>query len=590
MTVVLETVVAGALEDRVAALAMTVVPAMTAKGPAERWGFLRGGGGAPPKRCEGCGCRSGDRVRAKADPGSQFGVRVGPSRSGYIYQAMNIGSFSNALAIAIVIYFLSLSDVCGQVSLRLDTTFRTTFVDLPAGTYLNQSYGLSVYPLEDGKVLLSGNLVYAYPVGGDEGYRLIARLNHDGTTDESFTTLGAGYPLIPWNDMFYSGPYARRHFMDGTLDYSFNLNTQANLAVISLWATHYHVYANGSVLMVGMHGYHPTPGMSTLENLAWVDSTGAFDPSIPPRRINYNGNYAFFGMLKSIDNGQFMLSGTISAYDSIPTGRLIRIHGNGDLDTTFHSSMYWGYASDCYPLEDGRLLVAGQFMFAGISDTLNVVRLMPNGDLDPTFNNQLQLTLDAPSYQYPMALGILPFYGTYVISGSFDTADGWQRGCMMTIDANGNVLNDGIAEPGCGGIFTDQMLYMSISSITPSPDGAYYAVGGFHGFADPGATDPGQQSAMRFLLVDNVGAEERERVSGATLSPNPADSKVVLETGYRDPYEVVVMDGLGHQIWYSKVWNDGQHIDVSNWNQGVYVLKVMILGKPVLNLPLVIQR
>jgi hypothetical protein len=447
-------------------------------------------------------------------------------------------------------------------------------------TYFNYSYANSIFPLDDGRLIVTGRLNYAWPPFLGMGARSMACLKNDGSLDTTFTAASGGPFITPWRNRFYTGPYARRHFADGAIDYSFNLGASANNYVMSVYPYSYHVYEDGSVLLSGAHTLYDADTVAHDVNVVRMDSTGNFDPSFAPRTINYNGNYSYMGLTKAISGDRFILSGTIFAYEGVPTGRIVRIHANGELDTTFMTTANWGYGYDCLEQPDGKLLVVGAFTFDGDPDTLNVVRLMPDGSLDPTYNNTLSMTRGGPAYEYPFVTGITAFVdSTYILSGYFVSVGGYSRGGIVVVDRHGQVVPDGIADPGCGSRLLDQIQVGGIVRVVPARDGSYYAHGGFFGYADEGSSDSTQRVVIRLKVAPEPEAPAPTYGDEPVIHPNPAHGQFTL-TGLPEGESRIEIYAMTGQLVMSAVAHDRYYtVQVPVLAAGMYSVIVRGAGR-----------
>ena len=132
----------------------------------------------------------------------------------------------------------------------------------------------------------------------------------------------------------------------------------------------------------------------------------------------------------ALPDGKFLCSCNCTEYDGQPVGRIFRIHDDGSLDTTFQTDVNIGNVSAYYSMDDGRVLVGGNFRKASDPDQLlQLVRFLSDGSLDPTFNNYMYFGMAEGLNSTPNVLDIVPWHADkFFIAGVFRNVDGETRG------------------------------------------------------------------------------------------------------------------------------------------------------------------
>ncbi len=102
--------------------------------------------------------------------------------------------------------------------------------------------------------------------------------------------------------------------------------------------------------------------------MIWFSNQGYLDTTATHRQCN--GSIDF---IHELPDGKFLLSGVYTTYEGQPAGRILRVHPDGALDTTFNTSIYWGQAVGCHVLADGRVLAAGRFNCHSAPHSIEVV-------------------------------------------------------------------------------------------------------------------------------------------------------------------------------------------------------------------------
>ena len=441
----------------------------------------------------------------------------------------------------------------------LDTTFHTL---------INSWYVASVLPLDDGEVLISGQIKFP----GDLTFRAGAKLLPDGTRDASFpNAVYFGGNLLSWNGRVYArnGDIVSRSWPDGTLDNDFiGLNIGPYFS--SLQGGDYHVYPDGRVLMSGVHQLSDTVrGFEGLYSLIWFSNTGYLDTTKTHRYCN--GSIDYF---KELPDGKFICSGGLTTYEGQPVNKVIRVQPDGALDTTFNVPVTWGKAFTFHPLPDGRVYIGGYFKVNSDPDTVQVLRLLPDGSLDPTFNNSLDFGLiDLSGSAGPVISGIVPLdAGGLIITGGFETIEGSVRQGICLIDTNGMLLDDHFTGPGCGDYVYQNTTTGSIRNIISAPDGSYYIYGAYHGYGDASLTDSAQRMVSRLYGLD-VGVEQAANVLAVAVQPNPTTGAFSLSY---PPQAVVgeleVRDLTGRLILRDRIpqWSPVHAVELRGQAAGLY--------------------
>jgi hypothetical protein len=460
-----------------------------------------------------------------------------------------------------------------QQQFALDATFRAQF---------NDWYVSSILPLDDGKVILSGQIKYL----GDQFFRLGVRLNANGTRDLSFANVTyMGGKLTEWNEKVYAqnGIGVRRLFFDGVLDNSFNMVNAPYFS--ALQGGDYHVYPDGSLLVSGAHTVnHPDSGWNGLHNLIWFTNTGRLDSTRAPRK----GNGVIYDILE-LPDGKFICTGPMTVYEGQPTSHVFRVHADGTLDTSFFAGVEWGRAYAYLPLDDGRCYVGGLFRIAGSSINRRLVRFLPDGNLDPTFNNALEFDLGTLSGSYGIVSSITPLSGgRLLVTGGFQLVDGIPHNGICIVDSTGQVVPQ-LEGQGCGTYLyqsqNSSALYGSIVDVRMLPDNMMYIWGTYHGYSDGTTNDPLQRFVTRLHGPDfSTGVEATAEDPGSLrVYPNPASSQVVVEIPALQARnaELVLKDAMGRVVLRRNIsGQQGQVVlAVESLAEGLYLLEVLQDGQ-----------
>ncbi len=259
--------------------------------------------------------------------------------------------------------------------------------------------------LPDGKILVAGGFANCITPSGTVTVRGIARLNADGSFDNTFNPGGFGIaqPLSPTplvvsmavtNDgkiliagdfMTYNGITVNnitRLNADGTLDNTFNVGGAGANSPLDAVA----IQTDGKVVIGGTFtSFNGT----TVGRLARLNVDGTLDATFNPGGTGLNGGgYITAYELKIQPDEKIVVGGAFTSYNGTLLNNLIRLNTNGSVDNTFNP----GGASASDPVFDLLLLADNRIVFSGIVNSYNgttierIGCLNPDGTLDNTFN------------------------------------------------------------------------------------------------------------------------------------------------------------------------------------------------------------
>jgi uncharacterized delta-60 repeat protein len=247
----------------------------------------------------------------------------------------------------------------------LDTSF------LASGAGANGRV-VAIVPLASGKILIGGHFnTYNGTSRGN-----IARLNGDGSLDESFLASGTGtnnrilsLALQTDNKILIGGIFTAcngtsrgniaRLNDDGSLDTSFlasgaGANASVNAIVLE---------SDGKVLI---GGDFTTYNGTIRGHIARLNADGSLDPSFLASGTGADNSV----MAVSVQsNGKILIGGGFATYDSTARGGMARLNEDGSLEASFLSTGAGAYGDvrTIAPLTDGRILICGGFfIFNGI--------------------------------------------------------------------------------------------------------------------------------------------------------------------------------------------------------------------------------
>jgi uncharacterized delta-60 repeat protein len=365
---------------------------------------------------------------------------------------------------------------------QLDPAFAPT-VNLTDGS---ATTAVALQP--DGKVLLSMTANrYNSQLGGS-----LVRLNADGTPDVAFRTragAGPGYnyygvralAVQPDGKIIVAGSYLSaydgapraqpmRLNADGSLDTSFDATaagwTAGDVSDVA-------VQPDGKILVAG------TGSGPAAQRLTRLLPNGSVDPAFAST-IGFQAagsNVTEMQALLLQADGKIVLGGNFTYAGNPNRNSLVRFNADGSLDTGFTSPLGLNtLVMSVAQQADGKLVVGGGGLLNNVSGLApHVLRLLADGSVDPTF----QQSLDA----YGIVSDVrVQANGDIVAAGSFTTFGGLPRGSVVRLSSNGTPDAGFTTAPGAGGY---------VAALLPLPGGQYLAGGyysSFDGQPSPGLT------------------------------------------------------------------------------------------------------
>ncbi|MBX3734712.1 MAG: hypothetical protein KF791_19220 [Verrucomicrobiae bacterium] len=322
------------------------------------------------------------------------------------------------------------------------------------GRTLDPDGNLNARIRSDGKLMVWGNFSR---LGGHERTG-IARLNADGTVDESFQPpeillghrrlAGLGSALLGFGSnavvssveiqsdgkLLLAGAFSRvngqprttmlRLHPDGRLDESFGSNLRFDGAVLS------HVIQPDGRIVVGGTFEHINGGRRPF--IARLLTDGSVDPSFQPNGGPTSDWTVIIQTVALQADGRILLGGYFKQVDGKPMLNLARLNPDGTFDPTF--KLRTGAAGPVWRIRqqpDGKIVVGGVFDTLGGRASKKLARLNADGSNDLTFRSP---TPNADVNDFVC----LPD-GRLLVSGNFTTIAGQNRRFVTLLNADGTL-------------------------------------------------------------------------------------------------------------------------------------------------------
>jgi uncharacterized delta-60 repeat protein len=320
-------------------------------------------------------------------------------------------------------------------------------------------FGSAIYDIKlqaDGKILLGG----LFTLASSSSTKNLARLNADGTRDTTFSADTAGAQIkefeIQTDGKIVAGgfsasgtpsvtmPFVRRFNTDGSADSSFTSITSGNDTIEAV-----KLQADGKILVAG--NYTTLNGVSQ-GRISRLNADGMRDLNFNPG----NGANAVVNDIAVRTDGKIIIGGGFSSFNGTPMQRIARLNADGSLDNTFINS---GTITDT-PVNDVELLPDNRIL-AGLSTSTLVnplLRFSADGAFDSSFvvkvnrGGTVNKILQQPD-------------GKILAAGEFLYANGVVRRSLARFNADGTLDTSFVP------YFNNFPVLQIINAIAPQPDG-----------------------------------------------------------------------------------------------------------------------
>ena len=358
----------------------------------------------------------------------------------------------------------------------------------PLGNAPN-SYIKTMKVIAGDKILLGGSFISF----GSSSVGRFVRLNADGDLDLTFmagtacngdvntiTVEANGKILLGGTFTNYNGNAVKRFVRanaDGSYDDSFNPNGYGP-GNLGFGAT------INFIIPTSAGKYFIGGSMQELELVSYYGATQILESGLPDADFNaatgissgantgFNAQTPVLILTRCITSqpdGKMLIGGNFTKYNGQPRKFITRLLSDGSNDLTFGANTLQGFDNTVTAITvqpDGKILVAGDFLFYGSTRRNNLARLNADGTLDASFNPVSQINGRVQNVQKIKLLtgGKILLAGGFVNFNQVNTIK-----TMVVLNADGTVDN-GFASPITAGTVLD---------VLPTADGKYVVGGEF---------------------------------------------------------------------------------------------------------------
>ena len=348
----------------------------------------------------------------------------------------------------------------------LPTSARAGSRDIAFNPATNADHEIRVALEQPDRKILIGGMFTQF---GDGPHRGVARLQADGTLDDTFAVTTAGnvfaLALQPDGKILLGGDFLNvnsrpcqrlaRLNPDGSLDESFTAKAGVNGGIRAVV-----VQPDGRILVAG--GFDAVAGRRQYR-VARFNPDGTGDGTFNPGR----GASGVVWSLALQPDGKILVAGDFASFDQKACNRLVRLNADGRPDMDF--GLGSGADAQVFAVAvqaDGKIVVGGDFTRINLVERNRIARLNPDGSLDQTFNP------GAGPNTGIRCLALQPD-GKILIGGIFTSVNGVARNRIARLKKDGSV--DLSFAPGEGASEV-------VRWVAPQADGKVVIVGGFSRF------------------------------------------------------------------------------------------------------------
>lgn len=347
----------------------------------------------------------------------------------------------------------------------------------------------------DGKLIVGGE--YLNFNGASSAY--LCRLFADGSKDSSFN-LGSGFNskvycsliqpdgkiILGGSFLICNGLNAGRLIRlnsDGSPDTAFNTSVGANTGIVYASA----LQSDGNVIIAGSFTKYNS---ITASRVARVLSDGNLDSSF----ITGSGANGVVNAIQIQQDGKIIVSGAFISFNGTACNRIIRLNNDGSIDATFGIGTGFNDSVSAVALQpDGKILVGGDFENYNGTTANRIVRLNTDGSIDTTFSTGIGFSNDGVN-----SIKVDPS-GAIMIGGSFSgTYKGINVNRLILLDSNGG-LNPTF-DIGSG------PASATVYALANTPEGSWFVGGSFSVFDSQNQGRLARISAMGALDIGYLSA------------------------------------------------------------------------------------
>jgi uncharacterized delta-60 repeat protein len=319
----------------------------------------------------------------------------------------------------------------------------------------------------NGKIMICGN----FSAINNETHEYVARLNADGTLDDSFHSgivFGIGTFYVASMALQADGKILLTGRMDigaiqknllrlntdGSVDESFTTNFDAA-------TTDVFVQNDGKIIVTG--AFTSVQNIAR-EELVRLEVDGSLDETFPPHTVGSSSSSHIY-KIDAQSDGKLILAGEFTSFDGQPVSDIVRLNTDGTLDTSFVSDQGFGLNArilDIEILSDNRIAIGGEYTATGVT------MLTAAGEVDSTF--EAGGGVSGGLYNPQVRDIAVDSLDRVVFSGDFTSYDTTPILAIARVSLSGIIDNTFIPNP---------MGPVDVHAVLPLSDGSTIVAGNF---------------------------------------------------------------------------------------------------------------
>jgi len=405
--------------------------------------------------------------------------------------------------------------------------------------------------LPDGKLIIAG-LFTQYD---GQNVNQIARLNHDGSLD---TTFSAPFISDQLTDVLIDGDKIlvtgyqvgpARLNADGSLDTSFSTDLEYSKKIAKQGDKY---IITGASAVAGTGVYYG--GLLRLNNDGSLDET--FSGTGIGTGTGNNGGGSAINKTIVLSDNKLLVLGWFGFYNGAPANSVVRLNQDGTIDSTFivPTGKIWGSVNNAVELPGGGYIITGSFVYVvGTEQRVFTAKIDNSGNF-------------VAGFQVPWLYSIL--------------------GTSIALQNNGNVIIGGWANG-------NNNYYRMVRLL---PDGSTDTDFNLSGEFSPNGIecislqdDYKILVAGRFTMFDNINRNRVARLNnddklsndsflnaGISVYPNPTNGEVFMRGGHQLPENssVRVFNVEGRLLYEGSASANNALTNLSGFDSGVYIIEI----------------
>ncbi len=261
-------------------------------------------------------------------------------------------------------------------------------------------------------------------------------------------------------------------------------------------------------------------------------------------------------------DGKLIVGGKFKNYQGVSQNYLVRLNSDGSKDSSFNigtgfGSLYTiGDVQSIVVQPDGKIIVGGKFSYFQGANQGYIIRLNSDGSKDSSFNIGSGFSSSVSSIAVQKD-------GKIIVGGSFYSYQGYQSVRLIRLNSDGSI-DTRVAATGSDGSSA------SVTSINLQSDGQIMIGGNFTTYR--GENNSAYLIRLKGTAINLSNENFDKNENSFSLWPNPTHNILNINASNNGFSNTKIYDLQGKLIYMKEM--ETLSIDVSNFNSGLYILKL----------------